>query len=103
MTKQNETAQGFQIDSGEGLVCNQGVRGSSPLAGTSKIGGFSDTPAKLPTRSPTTSEVYYLEPWGKSWRVVDVRRGWGLLDTVCNCPCKEDAERILNLLRKERR
>jgi hypothetical protein len=35
--------------------------------------------------------------------VVDVRRGWGLLDTVCNCARYEDGLRILNLLRKERR
>lgn len=84
-------------------ICNQGVGGSSPSAGTSKSGGFSDTPAKLPTGSPTTFEVYYLEPWGRSWRVVDVRRGWGLLDTVCNCARYEDGLRILNLLRKERR
>lgn len=47
------------------------------------------------TRSPTT---YYLEPWGRSWRIVDPKRGWGLLDTVCNCAKYEDALMILHLL-----
>ncbi|CAB4121206.1 hypothetical protein UFOVP6_42 [uncultured Caudovirales phage] len=102
MTKHNETDQGFQIDSAEGLVCNQGVGGSSPSVGTNKTKGFSQDPRNSPTGSPTRSEVFYLEPWGKSWRVVDVQRGWGLLDTVCQCARYDDALRILNLLRGAR-
>ena len=81
---------------------NQRVSGSNPDGLTNKSKGLGEPAPKSPTGSPTRSEVYYLEPWGKSWRVVDVRRGWGLLDTVCQCARKEDAERILTLLRKER-
>lgn len=76
-------------------ICNQGVGGSSPSAGTNNPAGSAGGGEKSLTRSPTT---YYLEPWGRSWRIVDPRRGWGLLDTVCNCAKYEDALMILHLL-----
>lgn len=79
----------------EHLICNQGVGGSSPSGGTNEIRGLGDTPQKSPTTSPTT---YYLEAWGKSWRIVDPRRGWGFADQICICNRYEDALLILTLL-----
>lgn len=41
---------------------------------------------------------YYLEPWGRSWRIIDISRGWGHGDAVCTCTLYDDALLILGLL-----
>jgi hypothetical protein len=46
---------------------------------------------------------YYLEPWGRSWRIVDLKRGWGFQDSVCTCSSRDDALMILDLLQGGRR
>ncbi len=86
----------------EHLICNQGVAGSKPAGGTNQINGLRDTVEKSRTGSRTGYGVYYLEPWGKSWRVVDVKRGWSYSASVCVCTDKADAERILQLLQEDR-
>lgn len=81
-------------------ICNQGVGGSSPSAGTSLSATSTATASKSPTGSPTS---YYLEPWGRSWRIVDLKRGWGFQDSVCTCSSRDDALMILDLLQGGRR
>ena len=96
--KMNETIQQNQGLSPPKLICNQGVTGSIPVGGTNKNNGLRDTSEKSRTGSRTGYGVYYLEAWGKSWRIVDVNRGWGYADSVCVCSTKDDALLILDLL-----
>lgn len=83
------------MDKTNNQICNQGVGGSSPSAGTTNSAGSATTKAETRTGSRTT---YYLEAWGKSWRIVDPRRGWGFRDSVAVCQKRDDALLILGLL-----
>ena len=72
----------------EHLICNGAFSGAADRRNAE--------PAATPATVSATR--YYLEPWGKSWRIIDIRRGWGHGDAVCVCTHYDDALLIFGLL-----